>query len=113
MSSHFPLFVLVFGMYSMSLWHLLGTHKADRGCPRAGELRQLVRECENLEAVASPRAVARVAELSPLLSQPGGRKRGVLLSPSRSPIPRGHVLDDISADQGVALATYTLCHLFG
>lgn len=56
-----------------------------------GELRQLVRECEDLEAVPSPSAAARVSDLSPLLSQPGGRKRGVLLSPSRSPSPRSHV----------------------
>lgn len=51
----------------------------------AGELRQLVRNCEDLKAAGD--VAAHKAAKSPLLSQPGGRKRGVLMSPSRSPSP--------------------------
>ncbi|BDA46877.1 hypothetical protein COCOBI_09-3300 [Coccomyxa sp. Obi] len=52
-----------------------------------GELRQLVRDCEDLKAKSAGDVAAHKAAMSPSLSQPGGRKRGVLLSPSRSPSP--------------------------
>ncbi len=53
----------------------------------AGELRQLVRDCEDVKAKFAVDVAAHKAAKSPLLSQPGGRKRGVLLSPLRSPSP--------------------------
>ncbi len=56
----------------------------------ADVLRQLVRECEELKATE---------RLSPLLSSPGGHKRGVLLSPSRSCSPIHS--DGVPASNGV------------